>query len=171
MLVRLGCLVCLLSCFAVPPAAAEHPMERATLKGIGAILVIIEEIEADVERAGLSNATLQTDVEVRLRQSGIRVISSSERNTVQGSYANLYVNVNVLHSSNCLSYVYSVRAEVTQPVLLERDHKIFTIASTWRATGSIATAGSARFATTAREEVRDQIDQFINAFLAMNPKR
>jgi hypothetical protein len=61
MLVRLRCLVCsLLSYFVVSSAAAELEIEGATLTGNRAVLVAIEETEADLERDGLSKTTLLT---------------------------------------------------------------------------------------------------------------
>jgi hypothetical protein len=66
-------------------------------------------------------------------------------------------------------YTYSVSIALTQDVLVW-DTKTRTLAQTWRATGLIGAIDVARMPTVVREAVRDQVDQFINAYLAMNPK-
>jgi len=43
-------------------------------------------------------------------------------------------------------------------------------ATTWSATGIIGTVGSQKLGSV-RDDVRDLTDQFINAYLAANPKR
>ncbi len=51
-----------------------------------------------------------------------------------------------------------------------RQAGITVLAGTWSATGTIATVGSHKLASL-RDNVRDLTDQFINAYLAANPKR
>jgi hypothetical protein len=61
----------------LPIWVSDTPMERATLKGVPTVDVVIEKIDSDAERDGLSRSQIQTDVELRLRQAGITVVPSS----------------------------------------------------------------------------------------------
>lgn len=133
---------------------------RASLKGLKAIHVTVENLSADAERDGLTQSQLQTDVELRLRQSGILV------NNDASGY--LYVNVNALKMTTTRGYAYSISVDMQQPVTILRTN-VPMVASTW-STGSIGTVGLTRFSEVVRGDVRDAIDSFINAFLSVNPK-
>ena len=54
--------------------------------------VVVEKLSANAEQAGLSSYMIQTDVELRLRQSSVRIEKTSN--------AVLYINVNVLKSGD-----------------------------------------------------------------------
>jgi len=69
--------------------ATDGPTDRETLRGVKAMSVVIEDLQPAVERDGLTVVQLQTDVELRLRQSGILV-----ENGARSVY--LYVVVNAL---------------------------------------------------------------------------
>jgi hypothetical protein len=94
------------------------------------------------------------------------VLSGTERSSALSPF--LYIHINALLLRNGV-YAYSISVALTQDVLVW-DTKTRTLAQTWKATGLIGTIDVARMATALREAVRDQVDQFINAYLAMNPK-
>ena len=48
---------------------------RKTLVGLSGVYVLVETIEDDVERDGLSRAQIQTDMELKLREAGIPVLT------------------------------------------------------------------------------------------------
>ncbi|MGH7183812.1 MAG: hypothetical protein ACREJN_17800, partial [Nitrospiraceae bacterium] len=52
--------------------------KRDTLRGLREISVLVEYLPDDVEREGLSRTQLQHDIEMRLRQAGLRVLTISE---------------------------------------------------------------------------------------------
>jgi hypothetical protein len=121
--------------------------------------VVVENLKPDVERDGLNASTLQTDVELKLRQAGIRVEETT---------AYLYVRVTTLKRE--AMYAYSMTANLSQHVVLVRDPAISANAVTWNALGGIGMVGSARLSVI-RDYVRDVVDEFVNAYLAANPKR
>jgi hypothetical protein len=147
----------LLTCLVVPASVLAD--ERDTLRGIRAIKVVVENLKPDVERDGLNASTLQTDVELKLRQAGIRVEETT---------AYLYVRVTTLKRE--AMYAYSMTANLSQHVVLVRDPAISANAVTWNALGGIGMVGSARLSVI-RDYVRDVVDEFVNAYLAANPKR
>lgn len=57
-----------------PAVAMDTELSRSTLKGLRGVSVMIESLEPEVERDGLSRSTIETDVELKLRQAGITVV-------------------------------------------------------------------------------------------------
>ena len=53
-------------------------MERRSLKGIKGIFVFVEKLPNEVEKAGLRKDQINTDVELKLRMEGIKVVSEQE---------------------------------------------------------------------------------------------
>ncbi len=143
------------------PAWADTPGQRATLKGIKAVAVAVEDTHADAERDGLTRNRLQSDVEQRLRQAGITV-----DNDAPGILA-VYVNTLKIESG---FYVYAIRVQFRQRVRMERNLTIAALASTWEAPSVVGTVGT-RVLRDVRGSVRVRVDEFINAYLEQNPKQ
>ena len=59
-----------------PLRAQEDNEDRRMLVGLKGVYVIVEDFEEELERDGLRSHQVQTDVELKLRQSGIRVVKS-----------------------------------------------------------------------------------------------
>jgi hypothetical protein len=145
--------------------ASDSPSERATLRGLEGVYVLIESLDPKVEQAGLTTQQLQTDVELRLRLAGIRVLTDEESRRTPGNPC-LYVNVNVLLQSDGRA-AYSVKVALEQRAALETDSSLATV-GTW-GVGSIGTVGRARL-DSIRNHLRDEIDKFINAYLSVRPR-
>jgi|SRR5689334_16828984 len=146
----------------------DNEASRATLVGLPGVYVLVERIDNEAQRDGLDTLQVRIDVEVKLRQAGIRVLSEQEAFSTAGA-PNLYVDIQTV--KNQLSvYAYSVRIELRQGATLVRQPSLRRLATTWTTSGFIGTVGSQKLATV-REDVRDLTDQFINAYLAANPKR
>ncbi len=60
--------------------------ERATLRGIPGVKVAVENIDAQAKQDGLHQHELQTDVELRLRQSGIQVCDETYEATLRNKF-------------------------------------------------------------------------------------
>ena len=154
-----------------PALAKDLPWERESLAGLAGVLVLVEGLNPDVERQVVTQSTLQTDVEVKLRQVGIRVLTETEWLAAPGS-PSLSVAVDAVSLSLGEArpvYAVVVRLELSQKVALHRNPVIALRAPTWR-TGSIVAATAGKV-DKVREYVRDKVDEFINAYLAANPKR
>src|SRR5262249_54568980 len=108
--------------------------------------------------------TFQTDVELKLRQAGIKVLNNDERLRTPGM-PYLYVNINPLHQRPGEMGSYSIRIEVTQNATLERNGE-FVVVPTW----SDSAAGTGDVSNT-RSSVKDLVDEFLNAWLSVNPKK
>ena len=155
----------------VSPAVAEGitELEQATLAGLTGVGVIVLEMGPDAEIGGLAKSTLRTDVELRLRQAGIRVLGENEALAAPGS-PYLYLHVNTAKPQGGDIYAISIYLGLAQGVRLTRNPAIASMGTTWRARGTIGTAPANRLHQV-RDAVRDNVDEFINAYLAANPKK
>jgi len=142
--------------------------ERRPLAGLFGIKVVVEELNSDAERDGMTTAALQTNVEFRLRQAGIRVLTRVERYRTPGE-PYLYLRFTSLNDRGL--YAYCVNLQLKEIVRLDRNPSVTTSAETWHATGAVVTVGARNLHTSFQRSVREVTDQFINAYLAANPKR
>ena len=143
---------------AVASPANEEEEARASLKGIPAFRVVVEQFGSNVEkRDALTTEELQAEVERQLVRAGIPVSKSA--------VAVLYANVAVVCGDDC---AFTVTVEVQQRVRLERQRSTSLLAPTWstRGTGLVA-----RRSRRIRQNLRDQVDQFVTAYRAANPAR
>jgi hypothetical protein len=110
---------------------------------------------------------IQTDVELRLRQVGIRVLTQDERRSVPGEPLLEVLVTSVVNENGRCAY----RSDVTvyqHAYMLETDTSS-AIVSTW-SVGSVVIVGLRNLFASVRRNVRDRVDQFINAYLSVNPR-
>jgi hypothetical protein len=143
--------------------------DRDTLRGLKAINVLVEKLPPDAESRGMSEDTLRTDIELRLRRNGVKVPVDSGDATRGGPYLYLNVNFKCSQMPNVPACGDSITLQVRQRTTLVRDPSIESDASTWDASvGGIV--GQAQLAKAIRQVVADLVDRFVNDFLAVNPK-
>src|SRR2546426_12771316 len=147
----------LLSAAMVSPLVGQGDDEytRKTLAGLAGLFVSVEHIADEVQRDGLDTTQIRTDVELKVRQAGITVLTQQEwLSTAAAPY--LYVNVQVLKNP-AKFYAFSADVELLQRVTLVRNPAMSILAATWSATGTIGTVGSQKLASL-RDNVRDLTD-------------
>ena len=150
-------------------AQGQSNARRESLRGLGGVEVLVEKIDPQAERFGLTQSQVQTDTELRLRKAGIRVLS--EENTAKQGSPFLYVNINTSEAKEkAISGVfsYSIVLELRQRVILERDTSIRVMGTTWTIT-SKGVVGQNKLPSL-REIVADYVDEFINDYLAVNQR-
>ncbi|MFX0202193.1 MAG: hypothetical protein ACFFCW_39275 [Candidatus Hodarchaeota archaeon] len=144
---------------------AQHDSKssRQTLKGLKEISVLIELLDPQIEREGLTRDQLQRDTELKLRLAGIRVTGLEEQ-AIKPYMSCIYVRPGVL--KDMYRYVYTVDVQLIQEVSLVRTPNIRARAVTWlySVTGVTSEVEDIRTAT------KDLVDRFINAYLSVNPK-
>ena len=155
-----------------PPVLAQGDSERSreTLRGLpAAVFVLIETLHPDLESDGLSETQLQTDVELKLRLAGIKVLTR-EQHLLQDEdgQAYLYLSINSLKDQSGF-YSLCIDLSLNQNVRLVRNFQLVQSVSTW-SMGSVMTGGENRLRQAVRDSVKDRVDEFINAFLSVNPK-
>jgi len=154
----------------LPSSALDSEGSRATLKGLRGVSVTVEEFQEAAKRAGFDERTFQTDIELRLRMAGIKVLSQSESLESPGM-PSLYFNVATLHERPNEIVAYSINIELNQMAMLARhpslvrDPSLVFPVTTW-STGGIR-QGHIPYI---RQHAKDLTDRFVNAWLSVNPK-
>jgi hypothetical protein len=156
---------------AVIASATDDKTDRATLKGIKSVCVVVE--AADQAHSKLSKEELQTEIEGKLKQAGIAIDKSGT--------TCLYLNVRVLQAIGRQAipirrkekpiplYAVDLRLEFLQTVALTRDPATKTYAPTWSA-ANMATVASDDLGNAASEIANSLADQFITAYKSLNPQ-
>jgi len=153
-----------------PPATqADLGYTDKPLTGLKGIAVVIGDLRPDAIADGLDSAQLKTDVELRLRKAGIKVFDKigDPDNT---NLATLDININTIKSTEGL-YSYSLILDVSELVRLIRPVPKLTSGVTWRSTSNVGYVGALNMPASLRQTVSDGTDEFINAYLAQNPKQ
>jgi hypothetical protein len=150
---------------------ATHQQEQASLRALSGVFVLVEKIRAEMESDGLTHDQIQTDVELRIRKAGIRVLTQKDMlNTEDQPY--LYINVQSIKNNSTRIYAYSLEVSLEQNVQLVRKTTSSNgtpfSACTWkRSQVGIIPVSQVR---DVRDYIADYADQFINDFLAANQK-
>lgn len=139
------------------------------MKGLKGVSVVVEDIEKDAQEDGLKKEEVQTDVELKLRQSGIKVLDYNELlNDSNTPY--IYVVINTIKHATLPFYSVSIRLSLQEPVYLKRDRKTqVRAASTWTV-GAVCTVGAFKMRSI-RDFTKDLADKFCNDYLKANPKK
>jgi len=155
-----GTLLCLVF-GSVPARAEDAPGNRATLKGIPAVRVIVAPMRMDAERDGLRSDELLPEVERKLKAAGIQVLPSASEV--------LYVEVETKRAGDSPRYACSIGVDLMQIVRLDRDPKSTLFAPTWglRRVEELP----AHQLPSVRRTVTEMVDGFISAYRQQNPLR
>jgi hypothetical protein len=143
-------------------SANDSEAERASLTGLTNLSVVVEDLSAVAGKSGLVGATLQADVERRLRQAGVSVTSDSD--------AYLYVRVTVGDPGGSLPLAYVVDVSLMQTVTLPRGLKTRTPLQcpTWWV-NNLGMSGPDRLRAIVTDRVGEFADQFVRAYRSVNP--
>ena len=148
----------------LPALGVDDADSRESLKDLSGVYVLMEGFPDGGKRAGFDRRTFQTDMELKFRMAGIKVLSKEERSATPGN-PYLYVAVSTLAKDPGGIDPYWIRLEFNQDVRLSRDASVFLPAATWAVSGT----GNGDV-QDARNSAKDLVDQFINAWLSVNPK-
>ncbi len=159
------CLACV--CAPIVHAQSLTRVQTESLKGITDLNVVVEYISEEAERHGLTRDKLQTDVELRLRQLGIRVVREFGFQKTRGK-PYLYINVNAKVVEDLPMFSVGISVELKQDARLVNNPEVVLSVTTWekRGTGEV---GRNRLSDV-RRSVLDFVNAFANDFLSMNGK-
>jgi hypothetical protein len=116
--------------------------------------VNVEDLSGGAKLLGLTAETIQTDVELKLRLAGMRVVTNKEVIELPGM-PTLYVDAQVLSNAKAVS----IRVELQQNVLLERNGQHAVGVTTW----DVGAVGMNLAAQDIRDKIKDLVDTFLNA--------
>jgi len=142
--------------------------KRDTLRGLKELSVLIEYLPDDVEREGLNREHLQHDLEGRLRQAGLHVLTISEvANSPGAPY--LYVAVYPITSPSVNVNAYAVTLTLKQLVQLSRNPTTELFATTWEGPIHFSSLSDSR-ALDIRSRIFDAFGRFIVDYRDVNSK-
>lgn len=163
----LASVLVLLGGLASPTPALDTPNERVTLAGLTGVHVVVNELSAEAAREGLTRSSLQAELESRLRQAGLRVLSANEALTSVGR-PTLELRVNLIRSGEAPQiYIYSVDLALRQHIRLTRDRTVESYAITWSDTRHVGVVGATRLSVV-RDAARAKVEEFITAWQTVN---
>ncbi len=149
-----------------PAPAATLDSDIASLHGLTALSVVVEELAPTAAKNGITRESLETIIERRLRESGIRV----ENNPA--SDATLYLRVTFLAREAAgrtpRDAVYHAGLELQQIARLEKN-QAWAYPTSWR-TGDLVVHPLDGVAENMRVQLNRQMDKFLDAYLTANPK-
>ena len=142
--------------------------KRDTLRGLSEISVLVEYLPDDVEREGLNREHLTRDIEVRLRQAGLHVLTISEvANSPGAPY--LYVAVYPVTSPSVNFTGYAVALTLKQLVQLSRNPTTELFATTWEGPMHFGSLNDAKVLGI-RSKIFDAVGRFIVDYRDVNSK-
>jgi len=165
---------------AVVYGAVRAVSERGTLQGVKGFHVLIEDLSSDAKAAGLSRERLKTLVELKLRMADVKVLPYDEEIPATVLRPTLYLRLYIQKVSESYAFAYAVIAtlEFKQLVVLHRNKDIICFATTWEdrqgavivGTGNDSLVINHRLTNFAEKTVKELVDEFLNDYLAANPK-
>jgi len=144
--------------------AALSAAERELLRGLDGFRLAVERIKPEIERDGLFRSILLSDMELRLRIAGIKVLSEEEAEGKPDAPA-LYLYVDAMKCS--LGYVYTLRFSLMEPVKLTRNNMKVS-ATVFRVPGEL---GITPHLSEIRDAAGDFVEEFIKAWKTANQKK
>jgi hypothetical protein len=154
--------ILLLALLLLPPpstgAAGDAAIDRATIKGLKAVGVVIDVIDPDVEKFGVTRDLVLTRLLTRLAKDRIKVDP--------GAAEFLGLHITAVRSGHG-PFALSMSLGLYQPVLLSRNHEMRTSTETWEVE-SVLLADPKILIAACGESADDLIDRFGTAFHATN---
>ena len=161
------CMVILGAIISDPYAdAQDDKTTRPTLRSLQGIFLYVEPLDPQIEQSGLIKSQIQTDAESQLKSAGINVLKREDFLKEFGRpYLYIIVNISVL-KTQITRYLFYIRVELNQEVLLVRAPQTMVSTVTWSTGGW----GIDFSLDNIRETVKIQVGKFVRAYLAENSR-
>jgi hypothetical protein len=145
----------------------KDPLAQETLRGLPGVRLIVEKINAEVERDGLTTDLVRTTAETRLRTAGIRLLSQDEVTMTQGRPT---IQILVQTSRSDSLYAYCVEVSVWQEMVqIHRQTSLPVWVRSW-VTENVVGIKPHKNIHVLKTTVEGLVDEFIRAYMAVNPK-
>ena len=148
----------------LPPAtngAGDQPIDRATLKGLKAVGMVIDTIDPEIEKLGVTRDVVLTRMLALL---------GNDRITVDpGATEFLGLRMIAVRAGHG-PFAVSLTLGLYQPVLLSRNHDVRTSTQTWE-TDTILMADPKILVTACTESAGFLLDRFATAYRSVNPEQ
>jgi hypothetical protein len=148
----------------LPGVSHALTAKQKVLVGLKGVCVLVTDIYPKAESLGLSKDQIKTDVELRLRKAGVRVLTVKEMHETPGAPDLLVTIVAYIQSNLC---AFSIQVDLRELVALARGFEV--TGTIWEKSQlGLTPIDQIRFV---REGLGDLVDEFINDYLAANPKK
>jgi hypothetical protein len=141
--------------------------EMNTLKGLKAIGVGVEDIDADAVADGLKKQNLVKIITQKLKKSGVKVLTHQEVGTIVGQ-PRLVLTINSTKQPGPI-YIFTATLDFNQVVVLQRSPGFTSVSPTW----SVLTTGGALpedLSTSVQAALDTMLESFIADYKKANPK-
>jgi|SRR6185312_13249547 len=149
-----------------PATASDSEIDRASLKGLQGVFVLVEDLNPPEEQAGLKTADIQADAEEKLKAAGIPLLNKAQAIDAPGM-PTLYISVSVASSAATGAWPFSIDVNLEQQATLKRNPDTFVpTAITWHV-GSLGAVDRSNIRSV-RDRVNEQVAKFVNAYSKVN---
>jgi hypothetical protein len=144
--------------------AGDAALDRATLRGIASVNVVIDPVAPEIQKEGATADVLRARMQERLQQGGLRIDPSStdfvaiRLTSVQGGKASF---------GGKSSFAIAVSVAVYQPVTLVRDKSLRTVTQTWEVE-TIVLADAKQVNAACLDSVDELAARFLAAYKSVN---
>jgi hypothetical protein len=148
--------------------AGDSAMDRATLRGLKAVKVVVDPPPAEMERAGLDRDHLRAIIEQKLKDAGIRIDNDVIEFLglgISGGQAGRKGPLSLGKSPTSIN----LSLGLYQVLVLSRDQTIKTVAETWEAQ-KVISATTKTLDHVLPEAIDELVDQFVKAYRSANPQ-
>jgi hypothetical protein len=150
--------------------AGDSAMDRATLRGLQALKVVVDQPTPEMVDAGFDRGFLHATIEQKLREAGIRIDNDATEFlglSVSAARASGKRGPLSLTRGGALSLVLSLG--VYQVVTLSRSKDTKTVAETW-GTQQVLSAQARGLDRAIADAIDEMANEFVQAYRAVNPK-
>jgi hypothetical protein len=149
-------------------AAGTYPVpDRYGLRGLRGFYVQVDSLPYEVEEKGLTQQGLQREVELQLRKGGALVLTGEQARDNPNA-PRLHVRIPASKTDHQSLINYAIVVSFAQPAVLSRDSSIAVDAITWSKAGSGLV--KSKKVDQIRKHACEIVDEFLNAYLAENPR-
>ena len=138
---------------------------RDTLRGLPGVEVLVEQLQAELERGGFTSSGIKADVERQLRTAGIRVYATQAENPSPAK-AYLYVNINAMALPRGAGYAVAVQLHLRQTLRSLVTSSNVVNAMTWYAQNLVSAPGTSL--QNVRGELQIYVGQFVQDWTAVH---
>ena len=146
--------------------ATNTEMDRATLRGLKAVKVVVDPLGEELQNAGLKTEQLRLHMQRKLETSGITV-STDAIEFLGLRVAGVHAKGGTF-SFQKSPYAVAITLNVYQNVSLVRDPKVQTTTDTW-GTDSVVLAPPKQLEEALSGTLDLLLDQFVSAYHSANP--
>jgi len=142
-------------------------MDRATLRGLKAVKVIVDPLGSELEHEGLDANRLRESIEQKLRFASIKV--DNDVNEFVGLSISFAQAGKKVLSIKKGPFSLTIGLGVYQVAVLTRDMATKTVVETW-GVEKTATASARGLDHEVSNAVDDLVDQLVKAYASVNPR-